>query len=225
MPRIIKDYDKRYKEFLETGYKLFFTTGYETTSVQSIIDAMDVSKGAFYHYFDSKTHLLEAVVNHLFEERLPHIQALVDHNILSVTEKLEQFFSLIENWKLENKALMLSSIRVLYLDENVLLRSKMLDRSQQVIAPLLAQIIEQGITENILTVDYPLATSKMILKMSETISQTTIPVLITEEINSEDIEQIKQQIIVFNQSVGLLLGLEKDGIELIEPNTIDYWLT
>ena len=48
--------------------RLFQTKGYDQTSVQDILDALGASRGAFYHYFDSKGALLDAVVERMVEQ-------------------------------------------------------------------------------------------------------------------------------------------------------------
>jgi AcrR family transcriptional regulator len=224
MTRVVKKFDERYTEFLDTAQSLFFTKGYEVTSVQQIINAMNISKGAFYHYFASKTDLLEAVVFRLSENMLSQLETIISDTDINEIEKLHLFFAKIENWKLDNKEVLLETGRVMLMDANALLRSKMQERGQQVFVPLLAQIIEFGSDNNIFTVDYPLATAQMILKMTEAISQSALPKLLTSDMTAADIEAIKQQIIVFNQSVELILGLGKGTLKLIEPDALNIWL-
>ena len=50
----MKKGDARRGELLAASEKLFYTKGYENTSVQDILDAVGFSKGGFYHHFDSK---------------------------------------------------------------------------------------------------------------------------------------------------------------------------
>jgi AcrR family transcriptional regulator len=59
-PRITKAPEVRREELLAAGFRLFQEVGYESTSVQMITDAVGISKGLFYHYFDSKATLLAA---------------------------------------------------------------------------------------------------------------------------------------------------------------------
>ena len=40
-------------EILIAAEKLFFEDGYESTSIQDILDVLKLSKGGFYHYFPS----------------------------------------------------------------------------------------------------------------------------------------------------------------------------
>ena len=61
----LKKGDARRGELLAASEKLFYTKGYENTSVQDILDALELSKGGFYHYFVSK----EAVLQEICEQR------------------------------------------------------------------------------------------------------------------------------------------------------------
>ncbi len=44
--------------FLDAAERLIRTKGYEQMTVQDVLDELGASKGAFYHYFDSKEALL-----------------------------------------------------------------------------------------------------------------------------------------------------------------------
>ncbi len=50
--------DLRKKQILETAEKMFCRDGYEKTSVQDILDVLHLSKGSFYHHYESKEVLL-----------------------------------------------------------------------------------------------------------------------------------------------------------------------
>jgi AcrR family transcriptional regulator len=51
--------------FVEATQRLIALKGYEEMSVQDVLDELDASRGAFYHYFDSKVALLEAVIGRM----------------------------------------------------------------------------------------------------------------------------------------------------------------
>ncbi len=48
---------------LGTATNLFSTHGYTGTSIDDILQAVGITKGAFYHYFNSKDHLCETVLD------------------------------------------------------------------------------------------------------------------------------------------------------------------
>ncbi|WP_107058570.1 TetR/AcrR family transcriptional regulator [Streptomyces rimosus] len=63
------------QRLLATATRLFAERGYDRTSVQEIVEAAGVTKGALYHYFGSKDDLLHEVygrVLRLQQERLDH---------------------------------------------------------------------------------------------------------------------------------------------------------
>ncbi len=53
--------DMRKKQILETAERLFCERGYEKTSVQDILDVLKLSKGSFYHHYESKEQLLQGM--------------------------------------------------------------------------------------------------------------------------------------------------------------------
>ncbi|WP_199426873.1 TetR/AcrR family transcriptional regulator [Thermaerobacillus caldiproteolyticus] len=59
--------NERRTQFIETAMKLFAEKGYHSTSIQDIVEAWGISKGAFYHHFSSKEDLMLSIVKHHFE--------------------------------------------------------------------------------------------------------------------------------------------------------------
>ncbi len=52
---------------LETGMDIMLEKGYTNTGIQEILTALDVPKGSFYHYFDSKENYAVEIVR-LFDQ-------------------------------------------------------------------------------------------------------------------------------------------------------------
>jgi TetR/AcrR family transcriptional regulator, cholesterol catabolism regulator len=63
-------------QFIETAMKLFAEKGYHSTSIQDIVDAWGISKGAFYHHFSSKEDLMLAIIQHHFEKMMASFTAI-----------------------------------------------------------------------------------------------------------------------------------------------------
>lgn len=51
-------------KILNAAWKLMLAKGYNATSVDEICEAAELTKGSFFHYFDSKEDLAKAVMNH-----------------------------------------------------------------------------------------------------------------------------------------------------------------
>jgi AcrR family transcriptional regulator len=58
---------------LDAGARLFADHGYEAVTLRQICEEARVSKGAIYHYFESKEHLLSAIVVSSLEQLLAHV--------------------------------------------------------------------------------------------------------------------------------------------------------
>lgn len=62
---------------LEAAIELYSQRGAATTSVQQVVDRADVTKGAFYHHFESKADLMHAVHDRLIGDSLEEVRSIV----------------------------------------------------------------------------------------------------------------------------------------------------
>src|SRR5579859_5252915 len=94
MPRTLNlaEHTVRKEAFVDAATRLMQTKGYERTSIQDILEELGASRGAFYHYFDSKQALLEAVIDRMVEAAMAAVAPVVDDPGLSATPKLERVF-------------------------------------------------------------------------------------------------------------------------------------
>src|SRR5215470_16307595 len=108
MVRIVKEqeYAAKRDEILAAAQRLVFTKGYEQMSIQDILDVLQISKGAFYHYFDSKAALLEAFIERGQDEIEEPFRAIVDDPHLSAIEKLQRFFALLDRARSAQRVLL-----------------------------------------------------------------------------------------------------------------------
>src|ERR1700733_9486614 len=61
------------ERLLHVATRLFARHGFEGTSVQDIVDAAGVTKGAMYHYYGSKDDLLYEVYHQLLTMQMSHL--------------------------------------------------------------------------------------------------------------------------------------------------------
>lgn len=84
---------------VSTAWKLFYREGYDNTTIDDIIEEANVSKGSFYHYFESKESLIDGI-SYLFDEAYEDILDNIDES-LSPIDKLvtlnREIFFMIEN--------------------------------------------------------------------------------------------------------------------------------
>jgi len=51
------------ERILDTATNLFSSHGFASTSIDDILKAVGITKGAFYHYFNSKEHLCQVILD------------------------------------------------------------------------------------------------------------------------------------------------------------------
>ncbi|MES9543684.1 MULTISPECIES: TetR/AcrR family transcriptional regulator [unclassified Actinomadura] len=65
------------RRILDAALRLFAERGFDGTSVQNIVEAAQVTKGALYHYFDSKDDLLYEIYHSLIARQLADLGAVL----------------------------------------------------------------------------------------------------------------------------------------------------
>ncbi len=64
------------ERLLHVATRLFARHGFESTSVQDIVDAAGVTKGAMYHYYGSKDDLLFEVYHQVLSMQISHLDEI-----------------------------------------------------------------------------------------------------------------------------------------------------
>lgn len=90
MARIVKQPEIRKQEILDAAMRLFYERGFERTSISDIAQALRISQGLCYRYFDSKESLLGEAVD-------SYAQQQVDRMVEAMNERDTTLKDLIEN--------------------------------------------------------------------------------------------------------------------------------
>ena len=80
------------EKILDAAAQLFLQKGYQNTSLQDIIDATKLSKGAVYHHFRSKEEIAQKVGDRLGDSMLEPMRRIRDDASLTGLEKLQAVF-------------------------------------------------------------------------------------------------------------------------------------
>jgi len=155
LPGVREKTISRKDQILTAAQNFFYTLGYEKTSIQDIIDEVGIAKGTFYHYFRSKTDLLDSVVTRMFSEAMSSIVPELQDETERASSKFRKLFRSIAMWKIRNRDLFRELISVLYRDDNIVLRHKMMTHSVAILIPVLEKIISQGVREGEFHVESP----------------------------------------------------------------------
>lgn len=170
MKRIVKDPIARRAEILEAAGELFQAQGYAHTTVDAIIQKVGVAKGTFYYYFKSKEEILDAYVQSIIDSRCEDYKKIAEDASLPVMEKLRHMLRGQEQ-QVDEQSEWLES---LHRPENRELHERLNTAIIVRIAPVLAQVIEQGNRESVLHVEDALETVQFLLAGSQFLLESGI---------------------------------------------------
>src|SRR5262245_32935057 len=119
MMRVVKKAEERRTEILDAAQDLFLSRGYDTTTVNDLLTAVGISKGAFYHHFSAKEDVLQALVWRMAEQALAALSPVIDRDDLGPLEKLKDLFTEGQRFRKEHATALRPLIEVLFRDENV----------------------------------------------------------------------------------------------------------
>lgn len=226
MPRVVKeeDYAARRNEILDVARKLVYTRGYEQMSIQNILDALKISKGAFYHYFDSKQSLLDGLIERMLDDAEQVLRPIVDAKDLSAIEKMRRYFDTAGRWKVAQKKFMLDLFRVWRADANAIMRQKQEVASIKRIAPMLTEIIRQGIDEGVFSTKYPEQFGNIFVGLSHGFEDKFVELLLTDHPPPDAVQQLEALIGAYSDSVERILGAPPGSLPLGDIATMKEWL-
>lgn len=221
----VEEYAEKRNEILAVAQNLVYTKGYEQLSIQDILDKLEISKGAFYHYFPSKSVLLESLIEHMVVEQIePLLAAIVQDAHLTALEKLQRYFDTAVAWKTARKDLMLGLVKVWYSDENALTRQKMLAKMIELITPLFVKIIEQGVREGVFTAPYPEYTSQVIINLVQPLGDVFVQMLTESEAQKANVlSRAGTVVAAYNDAMERLLGAPQGSISLMDTDALREW--
>jgi AcrR family transcriptional regulator len=76
--------------------RLFAAKGFDATTVQEVVDAASVTKGALYHYFESKDDLLFEIYRSLIGRQMADLDRIVSARLDAATTVRRIVVSLVE---------------------------------------------------------------------------------------------------------------------------------
>ena len=135
-----KDTEIRRSEFVDAAEKLFKENGIVDTTINAIVKEMDVAKGLFYYYFNSKDDVIEAISEKYNNDFRQAIAKSLDPSE-DYDERLQGFInSTIESFKV-----MWDNFHGV--NENIdltILSSRSLDEAKETAARQLRELFEEG---------------------------------------------------------------------------------
>jgi AcrR family transcriptional regulator len=232
MARIVNESERagRRNEILDSAQKLIYTKGYEQMAIQDLLDDLHMSKGAFYHYFDSKQQLLEALIERTTLQGEEVILPILQDPSLSALVKMEHIFDSAARWKTAQKDYLLALLNVWYTDDNAIVRQKQVASGKRWLTPILAGIIRQGIAEGVMSTPFPdhagMVAVSLMISLGDAISGMLLELdpASDEPTRRDCYRRTLESAAAYTDAIERVLGVSAGSICLYDPQLLEEWV-
>ena len=216
----MKKGDARRGELLAAAERLFYTKGYEKTSVQDILTEIGFSKGGFYHHFDSKLAVLDAICQQRAQACCEQARCAAEAEQDSAVDKLNALFHSAPLWSSENQSFVSLLIRVAYREDGALMREKMKQCQLDGMQALMEEIIALGVhTKEFFVTDVP-AAATLLLRLYMQFTDDIAFLLAGEESETQLMDAALRKLNVYRSAIERVLVAPFGSIVLFEGREI-----
>jgi AcrR family transcriptional regulator len=209
--------------FIDTALHLIQTRGYEQMSVQDLLDELDASRGAFYHYFDSKGALLDAVMDRLLTAGMTIAEQVVEDPELSAPAKFTAVFSRIAGWKNERRELMLALLKVWLSDNNAVVREKLRRGMTVRLTPILTEIVRQGCREGVFDAASPEGAARVLVSVLQGAQETAGDLFVARQSGEIPLETVERTFREYAYAYERILGAAPGSLFIVDDETLRLW--
>lgn len=213
----------RREAFLDVAQRFVQTKGFESMSIQDVLGELDASKGAFYHYFDSKQALLEAVVERFADAAIATLAPVLSDAEMPALRKLERIFTGIATYKAEQKEFVLAIIVVWNSDGNAIVREKLRRLTVNRLVPLLSPVIKQGIDEGTFAAQSPEETATVLTSLMQGFQQQANDHFIARQAGTITFDVVQRSVAANTEAFERILGVAKGTLTIIDEPTLRFW--
>ena len=225
MARTVKEqeYANKRNEILASAQRFVYAKGYEHMTIQDIQADLGISSGAFYHYFDSKQALLEALVDRMGAAAVDTFLPILQDPQLSALQKFRRYFEASLQWKSAGKTLIINLLRRWYADENAIIRQKMTPQSIKGTARILEPMIRQGIEEKVFTTPYPEQVAEIIASVALSIADSLIRPMISPQPDPSAFQKTEIILDAYFDTIERILGAPAGSLKTFGAEAFKDW--
>jgi TetR/AcrR family transcriptional regulator, cholesterol catabolism regulator len=224
MPRVIKHPDIRRAELLDRASALFVQRGYDNVSLNDLIAAAGVSKGAFYHWFPSKDELITALARRSAHDQFAAVEEAIAQCGGNALDRLNALLRAGFDVKMrlgtpEQLAAMVSLLR----PENAHLYGRIVAVSEDLVRPLLARVISDGVREGVFHTFDADGVADMILGLSARVNANVVQIVDATDQPARDhaIDVLTSRLKLHGLAVDRILGLADGSVTVLDRAQVE----
>lgn len=203
MARITKDPVVRRNEIIDAAEELFYSVGYDETSVSDIVKAIGVAQGTFYNYFASKEAVLEGLVKRHVSKISAKLEG-IENSETTATQKFERmFYTIFENLRNGDGWV----FDFLYYNKHLQITEKLIRQSGSMFLPFNKKIIEEGNQRGDFNVEYIDETLEFIAAVLQCFAHALY--------QKKTDEELRQRLVIVEKMIAGALGIKDHELHLL----------
>jgi AcrR family transcriptional regulator len=223
----VAEHAARRDEILDAAQRLILSVGYERLTVQDILNELQISKGAFYHYFDSKPTVIDALTTRLVSDSERALAPIAENPELGAVQKLQAFFGEIIRWKSERQNLFVAMLPVWYAPDNLAFRLLVDRESAKRLAPLLSAIVREGVDEGRFATAYPDQAGPIIFAIIQALQDAMAQLLLAVAHRSLSSPSVKEMVNTHGahmEAIERYLGVPARTLNRADARAVRSWI-
>lgn len=222
LPHLLRPAHARRDELLDAAAQHFARDGYDATSINRIIAAVGVSKGAFYHHFAAKEDLITALAERHARRTADAAQSVLDDPTLDSFARLVGFLEVIRAQKLRDAQELRAAFAPILRSENAHMFERIHEATSNVVRPLFARIIAEGVAEQAFDSPDPEAASEVILHLMTAHRKLAAALFAAKDKSAFETasDALLRRLVFMGTVIDRILGLPEGSIELVDEELI-----
>lgn len=194
--------EDRKAQIMDAAERLFITKGYGSTSISEILDAVGIARGTFYHHYESKEAVMEAIIDRYAELIRERAVAVASQPELTPMQKIIGVI-LAARERPGNQA---ELTEVLHESDNEIFHLRSHQKTMETMLPVLTGIAEEAIEQGVFSTNYPEEAFRMLLLYSA---------VAFDDMSDADPETSMRRAMSFIHHAELLFGAEPGSFNFL----------
>ena len=225
-----QEYEQKRSQILDAAQALIYLKGYEQITINDIQEQAGISKGAFYHYFDSKHDLLDAMIERTMQQAMQVLTPVAQDASLTAPEKLGRFFQTVSSWKTARRDFFIAVLKGWYRDENTVLRQKTTTAGPAWFSPILQGIIQQGIEEGFFNNPNSAGAGEVVMALLQAMGDGMSHIILDDSLPGDSQRQqlayqkMHGMTAAYITAIERILGAAEGTLALIDMEVMKDWI-
>jgi AcrR family transcriptional regulator len=220
MPRVIKHPEIRRAEILDEAFRIFLERGYDNASLNDVISEAGLSKGMFYHHFQSKEALLLALFERASDETYEALRPIIDEPGTDPLRRLQRVLDRSAQVRLEQAEATRAVFAAFHKPESAHLYDGISRAWMERFKPVLVSIIDEGVEKGVFETFDPDGVAQMVLEHA---IGTKDLITLGLEARSDDerveaAKRLSRRLRLHALSLSRILGLPDGSLRIGKPN-------